>query len=257
MNKKFKHQKGQVGLVTLLVMTVMLSVGISVVNRSTEDLRITRQEEDASRVFSAAETGIEAGLSDLSVGQGSLEIGQLGDQEIPISVDYVVEERSEFEAVVEENDTISLDVSNASGGENILIEWARNQDCVAGAAAVEVIIFNKAQNTARREGYDRCEITHNNNFVVASGGSDGYYAQSLIGLLSGDELVRVKVLYEDSEVKVGGVGGYSISKASYRIKSTASSDVGDEIKTVEVSRSISGLPSVFDYVLYSGGSLTK
>lgn len=51
--------KGQVVLVLILIMTVALAVGLSIVQRSLVDITTASKVEQSSRAFSAAEAGIE------------------------------------------------------------------------------------------------------------------------------------------------------------------------------------------------------
>lgn len=54
--------KGQALVIVLLIMAVVLTVGLSVVSQAISDIRLSQKEEDASRAFSAAETGLEKAL---------------------------------------------------------------------------------------------------------------------------------------------------------------------------------------------------
>jgi Tfp pilus assembly protein PilX len=56
-------QSGQIGVIILLLMVVMLTIGISFLSRSTRELRVATQESESSRVLSAAESGIESALN--------------------------------------------------------------------------------------------------------------------------------------------------------------------------------------------------
>lgn len=67
-----KYQKGQIALIVLLVATVMLTIGLAVVQRSLFDVKLTEQEEESSRAFQAAETGVEEALRKLTPTSGSL-----------------------------------------------------------------------------------------------------------------------------------------------------------------------------------------
>lgn len=58
-----KNQKGQVVLLLILVMTVALAIGLSVIQRSLVDVSTSTKVEESSRAFSAAEAGIEKVLS--------------------------------------------------------------------------------------------------------------------------------------------------------------------------------------------------
>lgn len=55
-------QQGQTLIIILLIMAVSLTVGLSVVSRSTSDIKISQQEKEATRAFSIAELGIEQAL---------------------------------------------------------------------------------------------------------------------------------------------------------------------------------------------------
>ncbi len=58
-----KKQNGQIVLILLLVMSVALAIGLSVVQRSFVDVSTSIKIEQSTRAFSAAEAGIEKGLS--------------------------------------------------------------------------------------------------------------------------------------------------------------------------------------------------
>lgn len=59
-----RSQKGQVILILILVMTVALAIGLSVIQRSLSDISTSSKVEQSSRAFSAAEAGIEKALSE-------------------------------------------------------------------------------------------------------------------------------------------------------------------------------------------------
>lgn len=57
-----KSPKGQVILILVLVMTVALAIGLSVIQRSLSDIATSSKVEESSRAFSAAEAGIEKAI---------------------------------------------------------------------------------------------------------------------------------------------------------------------------------------------------
>ena len=63
-----KKQKGQVILVLILIMTVALAIGLSIVQKSLVDVATSTKVEQSSRAFSAAEAGIEKALQGSSCG---------------------------------------------------------------------------------------------------------------------------------------------------------------------------------------------
>lgn len=56
-------QKGQMLLILILIMTVALSIGLSIVQKSLVDVSTSSKVEQSSRAFSAAEAGIEKALN--------------------------------------------------------------------------------------------------------------------------------------------------------------------------------------------------
>src|SRR3989344_3215898 len=58
-----QNQKGQVLLILILVMTVGLTIGLSVVQRSLTGVSTASKLEQSSRALSAAEAGIERALN--------------------------------------------------------------------------------------------------------------------------------------------------------------------------------------------------
>jgi len=89
-----------------------------------------------------------------------------------------------------------------------------------------------------------------------TGSGTGQAMRAAIGQ-AGENLVRIKALYSDSQVRARSFGGWSMPVQYYRIRSEGDSGVGDEVKVVEVTRTLSSAPGIMDYVLYSGGSLVK
>ncbi len=61
--KRLHQQSGQAILILLLVMTVALAIGLSVIQRSLTDVTTSTKVEQSSRAFSAAEAGIERALT--------------------------------------------------------------------------------------------------------------------------------------------------------------------------------------------------
>lgn len=58
-----KNQRGQIILVLILVMTVTLAIGLSIVQKSLTDVSTASKVEQSSRAFSAAEAGVEKALT--------------------------------------------------------------------------------------------------------------------------------------------------------------------------------------------------
>lgn len=60
-------QRGQAVLIVVLIMVVALTAGLSVASRAITNLRISTDEENSQRAFSAAEAGVEAAVKKCAV----------------------------------------------------------------------------------------------------------------------------------------------------------------------------------------------
>lgn len=75
--KKLKaKQNGQALLVVILISTVLLTIGLSMINLTRDEIKISELENESKRAFSAAEAGIDAAIR-LTPG-ASVNIGGLG-----------------------------------------------------------------------------------------------------------------------------------------------------------------------------------
>ncbi len=65
MKSKTINQSGQVLLIAILLSTVLLTIGLSLLDLTGKDTRVTKIQEDTAKAQAAAEAGIEAALNDL------------------------------------------------------------------------------------------------------------------------------------------------------------------------------------------------
>ena len=76
------HSSGQALLITLLVLAVALTAGLSLVTRTITDISISEKESASSKAFEAAEAGVEEALRAIEVGgsvPGSLSLAPGGE----------------------------------------------------------------------------------------------------------------------------------------------------------------------------------
>lgn len=81
-----KKQSGQIILVLLLIITVALGIGLSIVNRSLSDVSTATKVEQSSRAFSAAEAGIERAVKNSLAGQPSTPDFNLDETLVEVEV---------------------------------------------------------------------------------------------------------------------------------------------------------------------------
>ncbi len=69
------NNKGQALVILILIMTVALAIGLSIVQKSLVDVSTSSKVEQSSRAFSAAEAGVEKALTEASPNPGSFTSG--------------------------------------------------------------------------------------------------------------------------------------------------------------------------------------
>lgn len=255
----FKHatssQSGQVAVVVLLIMVVLLTIGLSLATRTTQELFLSDQQAESARVFNAAESGIEQALSEVQVGSGTLTVDG-------VDVQYNVTGSSTLDTRVTEGMSVHLDMSGYAG--NVSFEWATEGACSSRASLVAMIYFDdngttKAMSVPFGPGCD----SRSDDFTDAgnAGGNPYYHTYTIpaSALPSGPNIsvlfMRVKPIYADTDIRI--TGGIGFPTQYHVINSTATYVGGDEERSIEVSRTLPSGPSYMDYALYSGAAITQ
>lgn len=256
--QKKESQSGQAGLVVMLIMVVLLTLGISIASRSTQDVTQSTQEQETSRVFDAAEAGIEQALSGvLTATDGNVNV-DIGNG---LLASYSVEEMNSLEVRLNEGHVVGVDLSGYTG--DVTIQWSKVSNCsTEDPASLEVSIFNSSTNTVRRLAFAGCSHA-GDQFISASNlpswsvaaGSAPYSYSATVLIALGEDLMRIRPVYNDSHVKVSG--GVTFPVQYHRISSQATNPISGETRAVEVDRTFPTAPSIFDYVLFSGAGIAK
>lgn len=250
---KRRYQQGQAVLIVLLVAAVALGFGLSIISRSTTDVKISEQEDQASRAFNAAEAGIEAGLNDLTIGTYSLPVPGFTGQ-------YSVASVNALETTVSENDIAT--VALGDGVQHTLtIEWVKPGEdpgtcsgASGGAPASLLITVINNLNEITREGWNACNpLNPENGFTYATVAGDDYLKEIELTVAANVDLVRIRPIYNQASIRVTGD---DLPVQAYAIDSRAQS-LTLESKAIQVSRTVPATPAIFDYVLFSGTNIVK
>lgn len=256
-------KNGQVGLVLLVIMGVVIALAMSVASRSLSDTVLSRQERESSAAFSVAETGVENALNSLSQGQVPDGVVNLPLSLGIVSGQYEVLPSTTYALFVREGETAHLDLSTFVPTLNI--SWTRRVDssempnnCDEGSglapAAIEVTaISGSAVNRTYYNPYG-CNPGPN-GFSTSNDGGSTYLSTvsyAVPTIPSNATMIRVKPLYSGATILVTGTG---LKDQLYLIQSKASG--GDAQKEIEVRRGLDSPPSIFDYAVFSAGTIVK
>ncbi len=254
-------QSGQIGIIILLIMVSLLTVGLSLAAQTSQELTLTQQSAESARVFNAAEAGVEEALSQGFDFQSETTTGQLNDPVSGVNVNYEVTKRRTLETRLFEGLTVMVDVTGVATGQNLLIDWARSNDCNGTnppASLVFSIYYDDAGTTRMRQAAVQ-GCAHNDNFTAATSTTnvDGFYRHYTLPLLTNDLFVRIKPLYADTDIRVNSSLGWTLPYQFFTVRSEADSTLGDETRVVEVNRTLPAAPAILDYTVYSGTTITK
>ncbi|MDQ3008290.1 MAG: hypothetical protein M3Q81_01715, partial [bacterium] len=109
------QQAGQIGLIILLIMVVLLTAGLSLAARTTQELFLAQQSAESARVFNAAEAGIEQALNTSFNFEGEVDSGTIQDI-TDTTVDYSVTKKYELETLLFEGVSVSVDTTGVQNG---------------------------------------------------------------------------------------------------------------------------------------------
>lgn len=244
--KKNKTANGQIALIVLLIMVIILTIGLSLASRSLIDIKISQDEKEALRSFSAAEAGIESILkTNLAEGTTSIDISD----DLTAYVTVVCSGEGMTQTVeAGANFNVYLEGSDAN---NLTISWIdeTKTDEMNNPASLELIIYDENANITY-SGYNAIE-RNNGYLTISTDPSNSFYREITISINSNDDkLVRINPLYNRATIMVTSDSGDLTDQLC-----EITSKVTDVNKTsaIEVNRTAAVLPSIFDYVLFSGG----
>lgn len=276
---KKDSQRGQVLLISLLVLSVATTVVLSLIGRSTTDVSISNQVAQSSRAFSAAEAGIEESLK-TGVGSGGAQIltdgiqynviktGIGGDTGVYAFPQKTTRGTSETLWLVGHNDADgTLIEADKYRGDAIDVCWSD----ATPKAALLVSVFYKTfggQYRVTRGAYDpdgtRAATNKFSAPTTTSGGcGDGnttfkqtitFSDFSITPATDTLLMLRVQPMYADTLLAINASG--TLPSQGNRLESSGTTDAGITRKIVVYQQYRSPL-SIFDYAIYSQGSFGR
>ncbi|MEI8232803.1 MAG: hypothetical protein WCG44_03600 [bacterium] len=257
---KNKILEGQIGLLLLVIMGVIIALVMSVASRSLSDTVLSRQERESSAAFSVAETGVEQAMSALQNTDGQSISGNLSAFSDAVTGNYQVNTNTTYGLFVKEGETAQLDVNSPIS--DFVIYWTKksdmseNIDCTSPSAlkypaAIEISAVSTSGVVARNY-YNAFNCSYGTTgFDASTIAGDPDYKSKVIYVIPDSTLkLRIKPLLAGATIAVSGTG---LSNQLYLIQSKAAT--GDAQKEIEVKRGLDAPPSVFDFSLFTTGTI--
>jgi len=245
-------QSGQVGLITLLLMTVVLSVALSLSLRTIMEQDIAITQDESLRVFNAAESGIEQALYDIS--QDSIS----GDIEnIDLGANYEIQVDNKVNLTINSGRALEVPLNSINGLVNIHW-WNKEDDCSSTNKPAAIVVSVYSASSVKYYGFDPCnrgnftEVYRNSPAVDFD--NDSHYYSAEVTVTSSDVLIRVRPLYNNTKLYITAT---AFTSAQYNILSSGYGTDEDIARTLDVKRSMPGAPDFMDFALFSGDNLVK
>lgn len=263
--EKKDSQRGQIGIVILLLTVVLLTIGLSITSRTITDVRLSRQEEETSRAFDAAEAGIEDALrrdlSGLAGGTYDADIGACPGSDC-IEVDYQVQQEQSLATELNEGETVEVNLDGFAGS-RVDIDWGYSgEQCSLLSAdpfaSIVVAVFDSSGNV-RRQPYSANGCNRGDSFSQSAGPGPAPYLLTVSQPVNADDVyMRVRVVYSDTQIRIESAnpGPFPLPPQFYRVHSEART-TGEETRAVEVTQTNPAPPSIFDFVIFSNNNLVK
>ncbi|KKR03258.1 MAG: hypothetical protein UU25_C0001G0019 [Microgenomates group bacterium GW2011_GWB1_40_9] len=274
--------KGQVLLITVLVLSIAVTIALSLIGRSVSDVSMGRNLEESARAFSAAEAGIEEALrtntqatnTSYIPGAGySSNIAVIGDTTGVYTLPTVTIGQADSVWLVGHTTLNAIDESSYYQNSTIDICWMH----ATPAPALEVTIYYKSGGTylVTRGAYDPDVATRpSNNFSTVTdydnvsggcGAMTDVYRQTVtiptgVGIIP--LFMRIRPYYGNATVTVTPLGGEKLPKQGLEVSSVGCTQItasgcteGGVTRKIVVRRQYAGPATVFDYSVFSQGSL--
>jgi len=274
---KKELEKGQAVLVVLLVMSVILTLGLSAVSRSVTDVKISQQSQESARAFWTAQAGLEKAL----LAQSDIPDSTIDGVSYAVTksalgggTDFVFPEKIEvgenfvYWLVNHNSDgSIGTDIADFYQGDNLTIYWGNQGDSPALVAAL-VYKDTSGNFRSRKFAYDPVTRSPATNFSLPDSGTDFSfggntfaYKATISGLLSlpgydrKPYFVNIKMIYNTTSQILGvrTVGNGPVQGSCYESKATVT--VSNIVRNLKECRTWPQTPGIFDYLLFSGGDI--
>jgi len=277
--KKNSDESGYVLLSTLFLVLVAITIGISIYMDSLSELGLTNSEESYSEAFNLAEAAIETVLIE--------DFNDISDRTITfatatgnVDVEVVAADGERFFEAEEvpQNSVVQVQLAGM-GGSSAKIYWSGSGGCSdgnsdgkpsliveiwsdTGTINVDRYLFDAsgcaglsegADDTAGAESLNRDGVIYTSSMTV----------NSLVG--STAKFMRIRPIYNSASIYVVPIDSpdtfpYQMKTVTATAKSVMADGVDNgevEMSAIQVERYAGSMPDIFDYVLFTGGTLIK
>lgn len=286
-----RNESGQVLLLLIVIITIALATGLSIIQKSISDVSTASKVEQSSRAFSAAEAGIEQTLQG---GSGNVIFSEnnssaiVSDQGLqPVVVAGSPQNALEYPPLAKE-DIVQVWLANFNDTSNppaifynppssqLDVYWGSKQTNDNDDAALEItLVYHDGINYLSKKWYFDSYATRapENNFEKVNcsggntpeGGNIQYYCKKTIeGLPAAPSrliLLRARLLYNSVSqplaVQAVGTCGFACSLPPQAREIYSRGISGETQRTIKIFQVEKVVPFYYDYAIFSTGEISK
>jgi len=272
---------GQTLLIIVLITAVILTVGLAITTYSITDIKISQQEEESARAFAAAEAGIEESLkigsaTNATVGNITAQVSEIiqgGTKDFDFGgLKFESGELTNVWLIGHTADK-SLDPSQKFGGSQIKICWGdSNMISDNNPPALEASLIYKNLSGVyefiragfdpkggRTKGFENVDSSSGTNCGNLAFAKDIDLTSKTFALPDGATpyLLRLKLLYNSDTQPLAVSADSNLPNQGKCFDSSATITSSNITRKIRQCQFFDAPPAIFDYVLFSNGSLTK
>lgn len=264
-------QRGQAGLLMVMVMAAVGVLAVGVASRGVETLKTQDVDNDSSLARQAAEAGLDVARKDKA---NATETLTGSSKNVSFNATYNSENTPQS-PFVEEGDVAQLLLSGYTGTlSTVTIYWNETANVDPGSPAIFVSLVTGNPTTAADYGFrhyqldpDNGRATSTNHFTYNAPGSYTYqginyrnrYSIDMTTIPS-EYLLRVTPLYKNSRIAFEAAGA-GLTLPTQRVRVTSVGAVDNNGKRVEKRLTYDEysdrVPLVFSHLLYTNGSISQ
>lgn len=262
-------RNGQITVLVLLLALMGLTVGLSQASRSLSDLKQISYVDVGTKVYAGAETGLQYALNQFNSATDYSTCASGVGPTLPnggITTSYQIcgQASDSFTTTLLKDSVVAVDLTSKNYPPNT--DWRFFWNYPASL----VVTVVKDNGTLLRYAYNGINNSQNNGFVPSKAGNDpacedtgsvyNYCALIPSSPSPKDVLIRIKAIGGNTGLKfwakkTGSTTPILISQ-TYNFIATATSPNGTK-KRLQVVKTPPTLPSIFDYTIFSKGSVIK
>jgi len=255
-----RHSSGQALLITLLVLAVALTAGLSLIARTITDISISEKESASSKAFEAVEAGVEEALRAIEAGEavpGSLSLAPGGEEaDVNITVSDPTGELANREIYSGEATTFWLNRFLLDGEAFPNNEISYSEDkvklCWSGSDKIEAAVYyqENGYKVARYYliGGESCSAVENGKEATID-------LPATIN--TNNKFINVRFYGGANDTVTVAMEGVGDNLPQQGNLITSEAAVGNVVRKATVFQGWPVPPSFFDFALFSGGNLSK